>query len=307
MHQRAAGGRVEALDRLVHRLAAEPVLVVGPGRTDRLGAQQPAAAGNLLARGHRRRQGIVEQFAGAAGASAAELPRQRGPPCPAHQPATAMPAISGLGRRTRLPSARAYEKVTVGAANRNRRACTRCAKSSSTSALACAAPAAAQQFGRQQRVGARRRRPQVVVHAHHPQGVEFEPGALEDAKHLDGRPAARFRLEDALLTQLRQAAHGFGSATACRAGRRAARSRREPRRTPAAPEIRDWTAGGRRASPPPAGRRKTPAHSPGGSFRAGVMPPAWSRRRRAPPPSADTAAARLRPGARPAGSTPARS
>ena len=52
-----------------------------------------------------------------------------------------MPAISGLGRRTRLPSARAYEKVTSAAAT-HRRACTRCAKSSSTSALACAAPAA---------------------------------------------------------------------------------------------------------------------------------------------------------------------
>ena len=52
-----------------------------------------------------------------------------------------IPAINGLGRSSRLPSALAYEKMTSGAAFASRSWTCR-AKSSSTSALACAAPAA---------------------------------------------------------------------------------------------------------------------------------------------------------------------
>ena len=64
MHQRATGGGIEAFDRLIHRLATEPELVVSPGRTDCLGAEQPTAAGNLFALTDRGRQRIGKLFAG---------------------------------------------------------------------------------------------------------------------------------------------------------------------------------------------------------------------------------------------------
>ena len=206
MHQRAASGRVKSLDRLVHRLASEPVLVIGPGRTDRLRAEQPAAPGHHFAFGDRRRLGIFEQFAGSAGL-VAKLSRQRdhlarrisGQRYAGNQRTRSQDAIAvGPGirkchvrRGQRQAGMHPLREIELDLGAGVRRA------------------GRAQQFGRQQRVGARRRRPEVVVHAHHPQGVEFEPGALEDPKHLNGRLAARFRLEDALLTQLRQAAYGL--------------------------------------------------------------------------------------------------
>ncbi len=77
------------------------------------------------------------------------------------------------------------------------------------------------QLGGEQGTGARRRRPAVVVHAHHPQRIEGEPGALEHAEHLDRRLAACFRLEHALAAELGEAAHRL-------AGRQRAEQRIEP-------------------------------------------------------------------------------
>ena len=68
MDQRAAGGRVESFDRRFHGLGPEPVLIEGPGRTNRLRAQQPAAAGNLFAGTDRRRPGIRQALARLPGA-----------------------------------------------------------------------------------------------------------------------------------------------------------------------------------------------------------------------------------------------
>ena len=138
MHACAARRRVESLDRLVHRLGTEPVLVIGPGRTDRLRAQQPAAAGHLF---RLRRPAAPEESASSSRAVPASRASRRASvtAAPGASPAGAMPAISRLGRRMRLPSARAYEMsrpVRPATGMRPLR------KSSSTGALACAAPAA---------------------------------------------------------------------------------------------------------------------------------------------------------------------
>jgi len=61
MYQRAAGSRIEAFDRLIQHLCAEPVLVKRPGRADRLGAQKPGTAPDLFAFGDRRCGGIVDR------------------------------------------------------------------------------------------------------------------------------------------------------------------------------------------------------------------------------------------------------
>ena len=204
MYQRAAGGRVEALDRLVHRLAAEPVLVIGPGRTDRLRAQQPAAAGNLLAFSDRRRRGIRDlvercrRFSGQLPGQRRHRDRRRSGPRHAGNQRTWPQQAVAVGLRVGKNHRRRGQRQTgmhplrkiefdLGAGVRR--------------------AGRAQQFGRQQRVGTRRRRPEVVVHAHHPQRIEVEAGAFERAEHLDGGPAACLRLEDALPAELRQAAH----------------------------------------------------------------------------------------------------
>ena len=66
-------------------------------------------------------------------------------------------------------------------------------------------PGGALEFDRQQRVGSWRRRPAIVVHAHHPEGVESQAGALEQAQYLQLRVAARLGLEQALAGEFAQA------------------------------------------------------------------------------------------------------
>ena len=66
-----------------------------------------------------------------------------------------------------------------------------------------------QQFGWQERIRPRRRRPEVVVHPHDPQRIEPKAGAFEHAQHLNGRTANGFRLENTLATELGKAAHGL--------------------------------------------------------------------------------------------------
>ena len=64
VHQGAPGHGVEALDGGVQGLGPQAVLVVGPGRADGLGLEEPGAAGHLLALGHRRGPGIGQVFQG---------------------------------------------------------------------------------------------------------------------------------------------------------------------------------------------------------------------------------------------------
>ena len=55
----------------------------------------------------------------------------------------------------------------------------------------------------------RRRRPAVIVQAHHPQGIEFKAGAFEYAEHLNRRRPPCFSLKDTLAAERRETAQGL--------------------------------------------------------------------------------------------------
>lgn len=127
---------IQAIDRRFQRRSGQAVAIEGPGRGTALGPEHAAAAFKQLARG---KGGALASCMScgrlaARDATRVRMIRRRGD-------TTLSGSSSGLGRRMRLPSLLAQDRVTSGAAP-SRRVCTLRAKASSTAALARAQPAA---------------------------------------------------------------------------------------------------------------------------------------------------------------------
>ncbi len=206
VQQRAARRRVEPIHRRFERPRAETVAVESPGRADRLGAQQAGAAAQGFALGHGRRLRVfdaLQRDAAGEGFDQAGMEeigcgrlycrdqRTRAQLAPALAARPGEAHLRGAAQQPPLNDSGERALNLGGSAGR---------------------PRAALQLGRQQRIGAGRRRPQVVVDAHRPERVERRVGDFQQSHHLHRRIARRRRLEDALAAQLGEAAAGFGQA-----------------------------------------------------------------------------------------------
>ena len=203
VHQCATRRRIEPFDRRLERHRPQPELVEGPGRADRLRAQQPAAAGDRFAGRHRRRLCVYDGDQAGSGGQ------------PAGQRCQADVAI----RRRRIAGqqgARPQDPVAVGARPREHHLGRRSKQAGMHAAgevefdlgAGMGAAGSALGLGSEQRIRPRRRRPAVVVEAHHPEAVEGQARALEHAEDLDRRLAAGFRLEHAIPAELAQTGEG---------------------------------------------------------------------------------------------------
>ena len=185
MHQGSTGTWIKPFNRLFDSFRTKTKLEIAPGRANRLGTQQPGAAGDFFTLGNCRRQRISHAFHFRPGGSyrlshmpgqtgrlgncaitQADASQQRAGP----QQACAIPTRMGkndLRRRTQQTRLDPVGKIefNLGAGM--------CDLLST------------QQFRRQQRIRARRRRPDIIADADHPKRVKTQAGAFEHTEHLN--------------------------------------------------------------------------------------------------------------------------